>query len=125
WHKWALFDSKTPSRAGWGPVTLIGDAAHPTLPFVAQGAGMAIEDAAVLAARLSEQADQPAKGLRAYEKERRSRTAKMQKLARKQGNRASMIGPEALVRNFIMRKIGGEKLLAGHDWIYGWQPPQL
>ena len=49
WLKWALYDRKTPFRGGVGPVTLIGDAAHPMLPFLAQGAGMAIEDAAVLA----------------------------------------------------------------------------
>ena len=49
WLKWALYDRATPFRGGAGPVTLIGDAAHPMLPFLAQGAGMAIEDAAVLA----------------------------------------------------------------------------
>ena len=49
WLKWALYDRSTPFRGGKVPVTLIGDAAHPMLPFLAQGAGMAIEDAAVLA----------------------------------------------------------------------------
>ena len=48
WLKWALYDRRHPFRGGSGPVTLIGDAAHPMLPFLAQGAGMAIEDAAVL-----------------------------------------------------------------------------
>src|ERR1019366_2796390 len=49
WLKWALYDRAASFRGGVGPVTLIGDAAHPMLPFLAQGAGMAIEDAAVLA----------------------------------------------------------------------------
>ena len=61
WLKWALYDRKTPFRGGSGPVTLIGDAAHPTLPFLAQGAGMAIEDAAVLAAYLGRYYDDPEK----------------------------------------------------------------
>ena len=52
WQKWALYDRAAVPR-GEGPVTLLGDAAHPMLPFLAQGAGMAIEDAAVLADMLA------------------------------------------------------------------------
>ena len=48
WRKWALFDSPSLRHWGMGPVTLLGDAAHPMLPYLAQGAAMAIEDAAVL-----------------------------------------------------------------------------
>jgi salicylate hydroxylase len=123
WHKWALFDRKTPARGASGPVTLIGDAAHPSLPFLAQGGAMAIEDAAVLAATLSKDADNPGKALRSFERVRRARTAKVQKLARKQGRLYGMVGPEALARNIIMRMMGGEKLLARYDWLYSWQPP--
>ena len=123
WSKWALFDRGAPMPGGSGVVTLIGDAAHPTLPFLAQGGAMAIEDAAVLAASLGANADNPIKALRAYEKTRRKRTGKVQKLARRQGNRYAMTGPEALIRNFVMRRMGGPKLLSRYDWIYGWQPP--
>ena len=49
WQKWALYDLPPLSTWGDGPVTLLGDAAHPMLPFLAQGAAMAIEDAAILA----------------------------------------------------------------------------
>ena len=59
WLKWALYEGRGPLRDGSGPVTLIGDAAHPMLPFLAQGAGMAIEDAAVLAAMLGKYLDDP------------------------------------------------------------------
>jgi salicylate hydroxylase len=65
WLKWALYDQKTPFRAGDGAVTLMGDAAHPMMPFLAQGAGMAIEDAAVLGGMLWRFRDDPADALRA------------------------------------------------------------
>src|SRR5690606_22499675 len=86
WLKWALFDNTTPFAGGAGAVTLVGDAAHPMLPFLAQGAGMAIEDAAVLAEKLKEHAEHPAAGLRAYERLRRARTARVQRTARQQGS---------------------------------------
>jgi salicylate hydroxylase len=104
-------------------VTLIGDAAHPMLPFLAQGAGMAIEDAAVLANALAKNLDDPPTGLRAYERARRARTAQAQNASRKQGRVYGLTGPEALIRNLAMRAMGGEKLLARYDWLYNWQPP--
>ena len=123
WLKWALYARRGVFHHGEGPVTLIGDAAHPMLPFLAQGAGMAIEDAAVIADMLGQFRDNPAHALRAYEGARRPRTARMQQASRKQGKIYAMSGPEALVRNLGMRMLGGEKLLARQDWIYGWKPP--
>lgn len=123
WLKWALYDRKTPFGGGVGPVTLIGDAAHPTLPFLAQGAGMAIEDAAVLADMLGKYLDDPADALRAYEGARWHRTALAQLRSRRQGRIYGLSGPEALVRNLAMRAMGGEKLLSRYDWLYTWQPP--
>ena len=124
WLKWALYDRKAPFRGGVGPVTLIGDAAHPMLPFLAQGAGMAIEDAAVLADMLGKYLDDPVDALRAYEGARRLRTERVQQAARKQSRIYGMSGPEALIRNLAMRALGGEKLRARQDWIYTWRPPQ-
>jgi len=123
WLKWALYERRSPFRGGEGPVTLIGDAAHPMLPFLAQGAGMAIEDAAVLADMLGKYLDNPADALRGYEGARRHRTARAQEASRKQGKIYSMSGPEALVRNLGMRLLGGERLLARQDWLYSWKPP--
>ena len=60
WLKWALHDLPPLPQWGNGPVTLLGDAAHPMLPFLAQGAAMAIEDAAVLADNLARRPDNPA-----------------------------------------------------------------
>jgi salicylate hydroxylase len=124
WQKWALFERGKPA-GGSGAVTLLGDAAHPTLPFLAQGGAMAIEDAAVLASALGRNDDNPAKALRAYERARRSRTAKVQRLARRQGRIYGQTGPEAVIRNIVMRGMGGQKLLARYDWLFGFDPPEF
>jgi salicylate hydroxylase len=84
---------------------------------------MAIEDAAVLAGMFGEHPDNPVKALRAYERTRRKRVAKVRKLARRQGRIYGLTGPEAWIRNMVMRKLGGEKLLTRHDWLFGWAPP--
>ena len=123
WLKWALYDRQAPFRGGAGPVTLIGDAAHPMLPFLAQGAGMAIEDAAVLAEMLANYLDDPLDALRAYEGARHHRTERAQQAARQQARIYGMTGPEALIRNLAMRAMGGERLRARQDWIYTWRPP--
>ena len=124
WLKWALFDNASPFAGGAGAVTLVGDAAHPMLPFLAQGAGMAIEDAAVLAEKLKEHAEHPAAGLRAYERLRRARTARVQRTARQQGSIYGRSGPEAFARNLVMRMLGGERLLKRYDWVYNWRRDQ-
>lgn len=124
WLKWALFDRKIPFRGGRLPVTLIGDAAHPMLPFLAQGAAMAIEDAAVLADMLGKYLDDPSDALRAYEGARWHRTMRAQQAARRQARIYGLTGPEAFVRNLAMRGTGGEKLRARYDWLYSWRPPQ-
>lgn len=123
WIKWALFESRAPFRGGTGPVTLIGDAAHPMLPFLAQGAGMAIEDAAVLADSLAQHGNDPAAALRRYELLRRHRTARVQQKSRKQGRIYGLTGPEAFIRNMGMRMLGSKRLLARQDWLYSWLPP--
>jgi salicylate hydroxylase len=124
WLKWALYERKSGFRGADGPVTLVGDAAHPMLPFLAQGAGMAIEDAVVLAGYLNGSLDDPAKGLRAYEHDRHARTARAQQISHKQGRIYALSGPEALLRNLAMKTMGGERLRSRYDWIYNWQPPE-
>ncbi len=76
-YRWALFDRAPLATWVEGRVALMGDAAHPMLPFLAQGAAMAVEDAWTLASCLSQ--DQPVhQALKAYEKQRFARTAGMQ-----------------------------------------------
>jgi salicylate hydroxylase len=91
------------------------------LPFMAQGAAMAIEDAAVLARHLVGSPDDPASAMRRYETDRRARTVRVQRAARKNGKLYQYRGPDAAVRNFVMRQIGGARIRKRYDWIYGWR----
>ena len=123
WLKWALHDL-APLRSDWGdgPVTLLGDAAHPTLPFLAQGAALAIEDAAVLAAHLAGKPDDPADAMRRYEQTRRSRVAKVQRAGRRNSRVYHLAHADALARNVALRLMGGKMLLRRYDWLYNWRP---
>lgn len=124
WLKWALYDRPPMDRWGRGAATLLGDAAHPMLPFLAQGAAMAIEDAAVLAHALAHAPGGVAAALRYYESQRRPRTAGVQAAARTNDRIYHLGGPAAVVRDLAMRTVlGGELLLSRYDWIYGWRPP--
>jgi len=125
WRKWALFTA--PDGCEWtsGPIALLGDAAHAMLPFAAQGAGMAIEGAAVLAETLSEDpietAAQVSAALKRYARLRRSRVARVQRTARSQGLIYHLAGPFALARDLTIKALGPRRMLARQDWIYDWQ----
>lgn len=121
WSKWSLYDLPPFARWGDGPVTLLGDAAHPMLPFLAQGAAMAIEDAAVLATSMAQTPDDPALAMRLYEEARRPRTAKVQNAARSNA-KVYHLGLGAIARDFFLRRTGGNRLLASYDWLYDWKP---
>jgi salicylate hydroxylase len=124
WRKWALF--ATPEGGQWseGAVALLGDAVHAMLPFAAQGAGMAIEDAAVLARVLG---DGPvdnagmAAALKRYGQLRRARVSRVQRTARRNGTIYHLNGPAALARDWFIRAMGPQRLLARQDWIYNWR----
>ncbi len=82
-YRWALFDRDPLSTWSQGRIALMGDACHPMLPFLAQGAVMSIEDAWVLSRHLKGAAGVPA-ALQAYEAARKPRTSKVQLGARRQ-----------------------------------------
>lgn len=117
---WPLYDG-TPKRMGAGCVTLIGDAAHPIQPHMAQGAAMAIEDAVVLSARLAKMPGDPAKALRAYETFRAERITAVQMTSRRNGELFRMSGLGALARNGMMRALGPKAMMAQMDWVYGYR----
>jgi len=121
WQKCALFDRPPLRSWGRGPVTLLGDAAHPMLPFIAQGAAMAIEDAAVLARELVRSPDDAVAALRRYEAARQARTARVQRAARRNDLHYHLRGPAAFARDAVLRALGGRRLLAQYDWIYQWR----
>jgi salicylate hydroxylase len=134
WRVWSLFDREPLRRWGEGPITLLGDAAHPMLPFLAQGAAMAIEDAAILAAELAPLAaprpSMPRDGIAGavtlafdrYEEARMARTARVQREARRNALAYHARWPVAAARDLILSAASGESLLARYDWLYGWRP---
>jgi salicylate hydroxylase len=124
WLKWSLFDRPPGRSAGRGAVTMLGDAAHPMLPFLAQGAAMAIEDAAVLADCLARAPGEPDRALRRYEALRRRRNTKVQRAASRTGAIYHLSGKAGVVRNQVMRMLGGSRLLALQQTLYDWRPPE-
>ena len=123
WRKWALFAMKDGGVWAKGNVALLGDASHAMLPFVAQGAGMAIEDAAVLAKFLYDDQANASAAFAHYAKQRASRVRRAQRTARLNGHIYHMRGPAAFARDHAIRLFGSERLLARQDWIYDWPQP--
>src|SRR5215217_6055887 len=123
WQKWALYDCSPLQHWGQGPVTLLGDAAHPMLPYLAQGAAMAIEDAAVLGKWLGLAPDDIPGALRQYERARRKRTARVQHAAASNGRVYHLTAGEAWARNLFLRVAGGKMLLRRYNWLYDWRAP--
>ncbi len=105
-------------RWGSGPVTLLGDAAHPMLTSLAQGAGMAIEDAVVLARHLTRSSD-PRKALRDYENERRARTKAMVRTSRLL-SRIEQADRTAWLRDAVFRRLPTRILMRQNESALVW-----
>ena len=120
WRRWALFDADPLPAWSRGRVTLLGDAAHPSLPFLAQGGAMALEDAVTLADCLHASPSDVEGALRAYEQARLSRTAAS--CAPRAATAAShhLTGVARLARDIALRATPGARLMAALDWLYGW-----
>jgi salicylate hydroxylase len=121
WRKWALY--RLPALPWWsaGRVTLMGDAAHPMLPYLAQGGVLALEDALVLSASLSAHpGDEPA-AFRDFEARRRRRAQRVQGMSVRQGRIYHLAPPLSWARDTVLRLTPGARLMAGYDWLYGWQ----
>lgn len=121
-YKWAVFDREPLPQWTRGRVTLLGDAAHPMLPSIAQGACMAIEDAYTLATALEQSPAHVEVALQAYEAARRPRTTRVQLTSRERSRQHQLDSPLARLRRDI--KIAFQKLLNPKqhtykiEWIY-------
>jgi salicylate hydroxylase len=93
------------------------------LPFLAQGAALAIEDAAVLTRSLAAEPKDPAKALKAYESERLARVRRVQREARRNGRIYHAGAVVASARNLVMRRLGPEGMAARYAWLYGYGRP--
>ncbi len=119
WGQWPLVERPALPHWSRGAVTLVGDAAHPMLPFLAQGAAQALEDAAALAdAVAARPADLPA-AFAAYETVRRARATRVQHESRRQALVYHLPVPASLARDLVLRMTPSRRLLDRYAWLYG------
>lgn len=121
-YKWALMVRGPMTRWSEGRVTLLGDACHPTLPFLGQGGVMAIEDGYVIAACLQKYFDDPTTALARYEDIRRERTSAVVRKAHE--NRASAFEPKLADENAVAESVTAEwqqvRVRERLDWLYSY-----
>lgn len=120
---WTAFPIHTVEQRRWTAdgVALIGDAAHAMTPFAAQGAAMAIEDAAMLADVIADFPNDLRQSLTIWENLRRPRIEKVRKRGALNRLAWHARGPVAIARNLFLRMRSSEQLAADLDWLYGWQ----
>lgn len=118
WRCWSLYRLTGLRRISQGHIALLGDAAHPVLPYLAQGGALAIEDAATLTAAIDALPGDPAQAFRRYEQLRRNRTSRVQRLSRRMGRIYHLGGALRLARNLALQGRSGEAALRAFDWLY-------
>lgn len=120
WLKWAAAD-RPPTTWSRNRVTLVGDAAHAALPYLAQGAAMALEDAVMLS-RCAQRSDTIAGAFSAYESLRKPRAQRIATESRRLGRIYHAKGPLRIARNAILRLTGQAGFLDRMAWIYDFDP---
>jgi 3-hydroxybenzoate 6-monooxygenase len=128
WKRWATADREPIGKWTYGRVTLLGDAAHPMLQYLAQGACMAMEDGVTLgeALRATRTGDDTVKGVNfdkafvLYERSRIARTARVVLSAREMGRIYHAKDVERLVRNDLWRGRSPERFYDAMEWLYTW-----
>ena len=121
WKRWATADREPIARWTFGRATLLGDAAHPMLQYLAQGACMALEDAVALGEALRANGNDIAKAFDLYERSRVTRTARVVLMAREMGRIYHASGVERLVRNDLWTGRTPERFYDALEWLYGWK----
>ena len=121
WRRWATADREPIDTWSYGRVTLLGDAAHPMMQYLAQGACMALEDAVTLGEALKAERGDLEAALRRYERARVTRTARVVLMTREMGRIYHAKGVERLVRNDLFRGRTPERYYDSVEWLYGWK----
>ena len=121
WTRWSTADREPIGRWTFGRVTLLGDAAHPMLQYMAQGACMAMEDAVTLGEALRVCDGRFEEAFGRYERSRVARTARVVLSAREMGRIYHAKGVERLVRNDLWRDRPPERYYDALEWLYDWR----
>ena len=121
WKRWATADREPIGQWTFGRATLLGDAAHPTLQYLAQGACMALEDAVTLGEALRLHDNDFARAFEQYQRSRVARTARIVLSAREMGRIFHAKGVERLVRNELWNGRSQERFYDAMEWLYGWR----
>jgi 2-polyprenyl-6-methoxyphenol hydroxylase-like FAD-dependent oxidoreductase len=122
WRMWVLCDRQPVKEWSRGRMTLLGDAAHPMLQYLAQGACMAIEDAVCLADSVEEAQGDFAAAFLAYQSARYLRTGRVQVMARVYGEVFHTAGVVRELRNMMLAGRAQADALNSMEWLYGEQP---
>jgi salicylate hydroxylase len=121
WYKWALYDRDPIPAWTKGRTTILGDAAHPMLPYLGQGAGQAIEDGCVLAAALARLGDDPSAALQLYERSRRPRASRVVLTSRSRGDDNHLVSPVAALKRdvtiAVRKRLRADVTGRGEGWI--------
>jgi 2-polyprenyl-6-methoxyphenol hydroxylase-like FAD-dependent oxidoreductase len=118
WRCWSLYRLTDLPTWTCGRITLLGDAAHPVLPYLAQGAALAIEDAVALATSLAESRGDVSRAFPLYEMIRQGRARRVALRSERNGKHYHMAGALRVARNLMLRHRPGERLLGRFDWLY-------
>ena len=121
WKRWATADRNPVERWSLGRVSLLGDAAHPMLQYMAQGACMALEDAVTLGAAVHAHGGAFEPALAQYQRCRVARCARVVLSAREMGRIYHAKGVERLVRNQLWKGRTPERFYDALEWLYGWR----
>lgn len=120
WKRWATADREPIANWVFGRATILGDAAHPTTQYMAQGACMALEDAVTLGEALRVNQNNWPEALTLYERSRVARTARIVLSGREMGRIYHAKGVERLVRNSLWKGRTPERFYDAVEWLYGW-----
>ena len=120
WKRWATADREPIGQWVFGRATLLGDAAHPTTQYMAQGACMAMEDAVTLGEALRVHQNRWPEALALYQRSRVARTARIVLSGREMGRLYHAEGVERLVRNSLWKGRSQDRFYDAMEWLYGW-----